>query len=214
MSYLLKIGKIYYLLFIVSLYVILNIVFNHVFMSESFVSQWYEGVLSQIQIQEAISFFSKWEWTMIIFNIILIFIKILSVSACLYIGTFFFLNQNNPYKIYFNITLKAEIVFVCVFIVRILWLRFINLPESLAEIHVWPLSLMYFFNPETIEPWLIYPLNTLNVFELLYICMLSALMAVVIKIKFRKAFDLVFMSYGAGLLLLMVAQMFLILNNS
>ena len=99
-------------------------------------------------------------------------------------------------------------------IIRMFWFGLIRVPESQIEMQVMPLSLMRFFDPSTIEPWLIYPLNTMNIFEVLYFLMLSSLMAEAIQIKFRKAFDLVFVSYGSGLLLLMVVQMFLILNNS
>ena len=214
MSNWLKIRILYYLLFIFCLYVVVNIAFNYIILSESFISQWYEGIITQMQIQEAISFLKKWEWTMILINIIIVFIKILSVSGCIYIGILFFLNKEYTYKISFNIALKAEIVFVFFVIIRLLWLRFVNIPESLEEINICPLSLMQFFDIAKIEPWLLYPLNTFNVFEVLYVWMLSSLMAVALQVKFRKAFEIVFVSYGAGLLLLIVTQMFLILNNT
>ena len=150
---------------------------------------------------------------MILLNVLLVFIRIVCVSICLYLGLFFFSNpDDNAYKISFNVTLKAEVVFVVHTIVRIVWYGAIHIPQSLEELQVLPLSLMHFFDPVIIDPWLIYPLNTLNIFEVLYFLMLSALLSVAVQIKFRKAFDLVFVSYGAGLLLLIVAQMFLILN--
>jgi len=214
MLHLIKIKEIYCLIFIVGLYVIVNIIHNYTFMTESFLSQWYEGVFTRTQIQETLSFIKKWESVVIALNILLIFIKIACVAACLYLGLFFFSNQHHAYKTSFNIAIKAEIVFVVYSFVRLLWFSFVHLPESLEEMQIWPLSLMHFFDPATIEPWLIYPLNTINLFEIVYILLLSALTAAAIQIKFRKAFDLVFVSYGSGLLLLIVLQMFLILNNS
>jgi hypothetical protein len=214
MPQLFKIKNIYFSILIIGLYIVLNIIYNHVFLTETFFSQWYEGILTRTQIQENFAFVRKWEWAMVLLNALLIIIRITCVAVCLYLGLFFFSNQNHKYNISFNIALKAEIVFVVYAIVRLVWFRFINMPESPEEMQVAPLSLMYFFDPFFIEPWLIYPLNTLNVFEVLYFLMLSALMAVAVQIKFRKAFELVFVSYGAGLLLLMVAQMFLILNNT
>ncbi len=204
----------FYLLFILLTYIALSILSNRLFVTDSFLFQIYNGVMTLSQIREAIAFVRKWEWCIISFNISIIFLKIFCVAVCIYLGLFFFSNQNNAYKISFNVTLKAEIIFVIYSIVRLLWYKIIRIPESMEEMQVMPLSLMQFFDPITIEPWLIYPLNTLNIFEVLYILMLSALMAVAIQTKFRKAFELVFVSYGAGLLLLMVAQMFLILNNT
>ena len=213
MLYLSKIKNIYYSLIVVGLYVILIITYNHIFVSETYLSQWYEGVFTRTQIQESISIVKKWEWSIIVLNIMLVLIKILCVAVCLYLGLFFFSNLNNTYKISFNVALKAEIVYIVYFIVRLLWYQFVHIPESIEELQVMPLSIMSFFDPVTVEPWLIYPLNILNIFEIFYIWLLSALMAVAIQTKFRKAFELVFVSYGTGLLLLMAAQMFFILNN-
>jgi len=214
MNRLLNIKSLYYLILITGLYAVISLIYNHVFMTETYFSQWYEGVFTQTQIQNSLSVFKKWEWAIVLLNVLLIIIKITCVATCLYLGLFFFSNQNHTYIISFNIALKSEIVFVAYYIVRLLWFIFIRVPESMEDMQVAPLSIMHFFDINFIEPWLLYPLNTLNLFEVLYFWMLSALMAVAIQVKFRKAFEIVFISYGAGLLLLMVAQMFLILNNS
>ena len=209
-----KIKIVYFSILIMCLYTILCLIYNYVFLSETLFLQWFEGVMTQEQILSTISFFKKWEWGSILINILIIFIKITYVASCIFLGLFFYFEQHDAFKISFNIALKAEIVFVFYLIVRIIWFGVINIPESLEAIQVWPLSLMSFFDPNTTDQWLIYPLNTLNIFEVLYMLMLSALLATAIKIKFRKAFDLVFVSYSAGILLLIVAQMFFILNNS
>lgn len=214
MVHTLKIRKFYYSILIIVLYVIVCFINNHIFINETILSQWYDDILTRVQIKEILSHIKKWEWCVIIFSILIIFIKIICVAVCLYLGLFFFSNQSQAYKISFNIALKSEIVIVIYSFIRLLWFGIIHIPDSLEELQVMPFSLMCFFDPTTIEPWLIYPLNTFNVFEVIYILMLSALMAVAIQVKFRKAFELVFVSYGAGLLLLMVAQMFLILNNT
>ena len=211
---LLKIKNVYYLPVIIGLYITYSIIYNHIFISETIWLQWYDGILNQTQIQETISFVKKWEWSIVLLNVSLIFIKITFVAVFLYLGLFFFLNRDNAYKVSFNVALKSEILYVVYLFLRLLWYTFVHAPESLEEMQIMPLSLMIFFDPETIEAWLIYPLNTLNLFEILYIWMLSASMSVAVQINFRKAFELVFVSYGTGLLLLMATQMFLILNNT
>ena len=208
-----KINTFYYSLLLIGLYIIISIIYNYAFVTETYLSQLYEGILSKTQILESIYFAKKWEWGIVLLNVVFVFIKIIFVAICLYLGLFFF-NKNYPFKISFNIALKAEIIFVLYAIVRLVWISFIHTPEAIEEMQIMPLSLMHFFDPAKIDSWLVYPLNTINIFEVIYIWMLSALMAVAIKTNFRKAFDLVFVSYGAGLLLLIVVQMFFILNNS
>jgi len=214
MLFLYKINKTHYSILIAGLYVIICIINSHLFMSDSFLTKWYEGIATTAQIQEMLSMVKKLEWSIVLFNILLIFLKIAYVALCLYLGFFFFYNQNNLFNIAFNIALKAEIIFVLCYIVRLLWNGVIRIPESLEEFQVTPFSLMCFFDPSIIEPWLNYSLNTFNLFEVFYIWLLSALMAIAIQVKFRKAFEIVFISYGAGLLLLIVTQMFLILSNT
>ena len=209
-----KINSYYYAMIIIGLCAITHITYIHIFVSESFYAQWYEGVLTQTQILESISRFRTYEWLFVLLNVLFIFIKIALVAVCLFLGMFFFSNQSHTYKTAFKIALKAEIVFVIQFMVRLLWMLFIKTPEIVEDMRVMPLSLMSFFDPVTIEPWLKYSLNTLNVFEVIYIWMLSALTAGALQTRFRQAFKPVMVSYGAGLALLMATNMFLILNNS
>jgi len=209
-----KLRNKYYSIFIICLYVILIIIYNSLFFSENLFSQLYEGILTKKQIHASISLVKKWEWALILMNLLVVFLRISFVASFLYLGIFFFSNQSKVFNIALNCALKAEIVFVINAIFRLFWFVLLNTPESPDRMQVMPLSLMHFFDPTVIEPWLIYPLNTLNVFEVIYFWMLSALLAVAIQVKLRKAFEIVFSSYGAGLLLLMVVQMFLIMNNS
>jgi hypothetical protein len=181
--------------------------------TEPYINQLYENIFTKEKLNAFYQTIKKWEWLSISINLALFVIKILFVSICLYCGLFLLSDYNKPYNICFNIAIKSEFVFVIYVLYKILQYHIGKLPESIEELQVMPLSLMTFFDPALIEPWLIYPLNTLNLFEVLYVLMLSALMAVAIQVKFGKAFDLVFVSYGAGLLLMMVAQMFLILNQ-
>ena len=211
---LLKIDLFYYSIIIIGLYVVFSLLFNHLFISETILTRWYEGDYSHAQVQSIIDFTKKWEWGFPVLNVVIVFIRIGFVTTCLFLGLFFFTNHFNSHKISFNIVLKSEFVFVLYTIVRVIWFGFIYIPDCIEAWQVAPLSLMHFFDPAIIETWLIYPLNTINVFEVLYIWMLSALMAVAIQTTFRKAFEIVFVSYGAGLLLLIVAQMFIILNST
>ena len=209
----LDINKIYYSIFIGVACIIIGIIFNSLFVTEVTYSQWYDGIMTRSQIQDTVAYLKKWEIGVALLNVLFVFIKMAGVAMCLYLGVFLFASQNTSFTTFFNITLKGEIVFIVYSIVRIFWYRFVHMPESIEALQVLPLSLMNFFDPAVIEPWLIYPLSTLNLFEVFYVFTLSGLMMTAMAIKFKKALELVFVSYGAGLLLLMIVQMFVILNR-
>jgi hypothetical protein len=214
MKQLLKINNPVFIISIAVLYIAFCLIYNHLFLTEGILSQWYEGLLNMSQIQESIASARKWEWAIIFFNILYVFIRVSCVAGCLYLGLFFLAEGHHTYSTTLNIALKTEIVCLTYSVLRLCWYQFIEMPESMEAFQVMPLSLMCFFDPLVIEPWLIYPLNTLNLFEIFYVLLLAGLMATAVKTKFGKALELVFISYGSGILLVMVTQMFIILNNS
>ena len=71
----LKINTFYYSIIIIGLYIIISIINNYTFVTETYLSQLYEGVLSKTQILKSISFIKKWEWGLILLNVVFILIK-------------------------------------------------------------------------------------------------------------------------------------------
>ncbi len=61
-------------------------------------------------------------------------------------------------------------------IVKLVWVKFFveNLTLEYLQFFV-PLSLSSMFNPVSLSKWLIYPLQTLNLFEIAYIFILFSL---------------------------------------
>jgi len=78
-----------------------------------------------------------------------------------------------------------------------------------------PLSALVFFNASTLPQWALYPLQTLNVFAVLYCLALGAVLSWLWKRDFRR-FEglrvLAFGAYGTGLLLWIAAATFFLLQ--
>lgn len=66
-----------------------------------------------------------------------------------------------------------------------------------------------FFSHSELEPWLVYPIQLLNVFELLYWAVLAWQLQEVLKKSFPESLGFVMKTYGVGLTVWVVVVMFL-----
>lgn len=76
----------------------------------------------------------------------------------------------------------------------------------------YPLSYINFLDIENIEPWLIYPLQTINLFEIAYFFVLVYGVHKLLKNNYWKSFEITAASYGTGLVIWLGLVMFLTLN--
>ncbi len=68
-----------------------------------------------------------------------------------------------------SVALVAEFIFVLPELIKIAWFIVVNSDPSYYEVQqFYPLSLLNFFDPETLDKRYIYPLKGLNVFEIIY----------------------------------------------
>lgn len=152
--------------------------------------------------------------------------KFLLTSFCLYLGYFL---SSSKVKIrfgdIFKIVVLSEIIFFIPVIIRLFWFSFVKTNYTLQDLQFfYPLSALNFFDNQ-LEPWLTYPLQILNLFEITYWILLAYGMNRILTPPFEKqitensmdlesAFRLVVTSYGTGLIIWVALVMFLTLNYS
>ncbi len=150
-------------------------------------------------------------------------INILFVSFTLYIGLLMY-NLKTSFKKLISLVIKLEYVFLLPILYEIIHFKFINTTASLQDIqYFYPLSALNIVGYKGIDPWLIYPLQTLNLFEVAYWLLLSYYIGKIAsptknieENKYPMDFGLkiVASSYGSFLLLWIVVVMFFTLNYS
>jgi hypothetical protein len=96
------------------------------------------------------------------------FLKFTCIAFTLWVGSFMF-----GYRIHYNrvwqIVMFAELIFLGAEGLKIFWFMFFNTEANIWDIkNFYPLSMMSFFDYETIHPKYIYPLKSLNLFEIAY----------------------------------------------
>ena len=164
------------------------------------------------QIENVIVFQNKWKWIKYFIIPIFLLIKTGLIAFVLDAGCFFF-NKEVKYKQLFNIVVKAEFVFLLVIIFKTLWFYVFQQDYTLEDLqYFYPLSAINITGYEGLQPWFVYPLQVLNLFELAYWGILAYLLGKTLKISTNKGLSIVAGSYGVGLLIWVVAVMFLTLN--
>lgn len=209
--------KNYTLFIIVSLLTFLSTLLQKYFFDfDKLIYDSYSNILVEEQLNEILISQKKWSWVGYFVIPLLILFRATLVSVCLSIGVFFYDMENKiKFNQIFKITLKGEYILVLVGFVKIIYFSFIKPNYTLLDIQLfYPLSYTNFLNLGTIKPWLIYPLQTINLFEILYFFILVFYLHKLIKNKYWKSFEIVSISYGSGLIIWLVLVTFLTLNLS
>jgi hypothetical protein len=169
--------------------------------------------LSSSQIRRLLNQRQNFKWITYFILPIFYLVKYLFVTFCLSIGIFFVTDKFEFYRI-FGLAVKAEFIFLIPVIIKLFWFLFIKTNYSLSDFQYFsPLSALNMFQPNELEPWLLYPLQVLNVFEIFYWIILAYLLSKEIpELDLNQAFTVVMSGYGTGLVIWVALVMFFTLS--
>lgn len=149
-------------------------------------------------------------YLMVPFSLLL---KMTAVTFCLLTGLLVTARKLS-FRTLFKIVLFAESAFVAGILLKLLILSFGHSIDNLAEYESFaPLSLFSLFNTSSLPDWLIYPLQTIDLFQVAYFILLATGLRYFLRQPFAKMLRLVLGSYGLGLLSWMVVIAFLIIST-
>lgn len=169
---------------------------------------------SSDQVNRILSFNRTWEWISYLLLPVILLLKIALIAKILDAGIFF-IDKELSYGKLFSLVLRAEFIFLGIPIAKFLWFYFIQTNFELFDLQTfYPLSLLNFADINKLEQWFIYPLQILNLFEIIYWLVLAYGIKKMLKIPYYQAFNSVMLSYGICLFIWIVAVMFFYLNMS
>ena len=166
--------------------------------------------LSYEQIEKLLAQGKKYEWLSYVLLPILSLIKLTFVASCLSLGVLLVSNRF-AFKQLFGVALVAEFVFLMPTLLKILWFTFVQTDYDLQDLqYFYPLSALNFFEAKALQTWWLYPLQTFNVFEIIY----WVLLIQGVEKIFPTAGLSAWVSYGTGLVLWMAVVMFVSVSFS
>jgi hypothetical protein len=202
---------------IVSLFsILITYFFNKFLATEEVFYNFYSEQLAQKQIYKLLESQKKWAWVGYAIIPVLILIRTSLVSICLRIGLFLYNTDNKTkFKQIFRIVLIGEFLLLLVGFCKFIYFYIIKTNYTLQDIQeFYPFSYTNFLDLSKIKPWLIYPLQTINLFEIAYFFVLVFGVHKLLQNKYLKSFEIVAISYGTGLIIWIGLVMFLTLNIS
>jgi hypothetical protein len=171
--------------------------------------------LSEKQINKYLKIKNALESLNFIIYPIFIFIKTTIISSVIYIGVYFYSKRNLTFGEILNSVLKAEFIFILVPICKLLWFYFFVENFSLEDIQLFfPFSGLNIIGTNGVDPWLVYPLQTINLFEVAYIFFLSIELGYLTKTNADTGLKIMLYSYVPALLLWITIIVFFTLNYS
>ncbi len=208
--WLLKLNKIWYFIFLCLLAAIFTILWNY-YITEILAYNVLSEQYTLEQIQKILSSLKTWQFVAYVLIPIIIIIRILYTSFCLYAGSLF-QEYKWKFKKIFNISLKADIIFILSQIINFYYYLFIKDAHTLNEVNTNCLSILNWVGQENIPTWFVSAYNSANAFELLYIILLVVLLHKSFNQSLIKTIVFVLLTYGIGTYLYIATMTFLYLN--
>ena len=172
----------------------------------------YAEQLSYDRIEEMIDSQDKYAWVAYAIIPLIYAIKFFLVACCLLAGSMFF-DIKLKFSEAFKIALLADLVFIIPLLIKVFWFLVVQKEYVLQDIQMFsPLSLANIFDAKTLGLLWFYPLQTFNVFELLYIFSLGFWVYQFGAKSYEKGLNMVLGSYLPGLFVWIILVMFVTLN--
>lgn len=168
----------------------------------------------QLTYDKAMEVFSKMKsiaWVVYIITPVLMLIKFSAISVLLYIGVFFYdLHKQITLGKIFKVVIISELVFIVASITKLLWFIFFAGNYTLGDMSFfYPLSLINLFNRAEVATYWIYPLQTVNIFQVLYVLSLAMGLSRVSSFKKEVADRVVLFTYVPAIAVWIALFMFL-----
>jgi hypothetical protein len=171
--------------------------------------------LTKNQIQELIVRSNNYYWNLLGYLLLplVIIIRILFTSFCLQVGNLVH-EYKWEYKQIFNISLKADVVYLFSLIGNFYYYAFFHPAKNIQDLSINFLSLLKVKGIENVQSWLVLVYNSLNLFELLYVILVIFLVKACFQISYIKAVTFVVLTYCLGNYFYLVGMTFIYLNLS
>ncbi len=203
--------KLFYFLIIASILIAISYLLQTTFYGENIYYNTYADKLTTDRIDKLYSDGKKWQWVGFLIIPVALILKVLYNSFWLTTGSLLHDNRGK-FKNNYNVCLKAEYVFIIMGFVKFLWLVAFKKVNSLTDLGFVPGSIINLFKENEIPIWLTYPLQTLNIWEVLFCIVGTSMYSIQFNVSKAKAAQLFCVPYLIGLFIWVLIVSFLTLQ--
>ena len=207
-------NKIVLLFLLLIIYAIISLLFSVYVLNEKFYFNSFIDKLENEQIERMIAVNRKYAWVSLILNPIFYVFKLTFISISIY---FIKLIIGEDFKatfsqIFFSVAV-ADVVFLVLAITKLSYFLLYP-PTNLEVIQNFAPGSLYQLVSQVNEPWLVYPLQSISIWELGFIVVLASQLKEFFQNDFALSLQNILLSYGTVFLLWIVFMVFITLNLS
>ena len=196
------------------IYTLIGVMFSYYILKDSIYFNSFIDKLDNDQIERIIEVNRKYAWVSLILNPILYVFKLTFISISIY---FIKLIIGEDFKatfsqIFFSVTV-ADVVFLILAITKLSYFLLYP-PTNLEIIQDFAPGSLYQLVSQVNEPWLVYPLQAISIWELGFIVVLAYQLKEFFQNDFALSLQNVLLSYGTMFLFWIVFVVFITLNLS
>lgn len=141
-------------------------------------------------------------------------LSLVFMSLVFVIG-FSFQSEDISYFTIFKVVTISSFIFLVPRALELIWFLFIQTDYTFADLQSFkPFSLYSLFPSDAVATWMVYPLKTLNLFEVIFVFLVAVGVTNATPIKFNQSISIVSITYALLLLTLIVIRIYLSLMFS
>ncbi len=161
------------------------------------------------QIDAVAKIAQSYAWTNWLWAPVFILLQVLLITVCINVGTLL-LRYEVKFKEIFNVVVKAYSIFAISRLV--LMIGYLNTGvENLNDLNYLPqLSLYELMNEQMVPEWAVFPLQLVNVFQIIFILLLAFGLNLLQQRGMRRWVPLVLGTYGTGVAICTILVIFLV----
>jgi len=185
-------------------------------MDETVFFNTYSEQLTFQRSMELFSMMKSFSWVAYLVSPLILIIKFSVLSLIIYTGVFLSdLQEEITLGMVFTTVIAAEIIFVLASVTKLLWFTFFAGNYTLNDMSFfYPLSLINLFRQPEVAKYWVYPLQTINVFQFIYILVLAAGLAKISSVKKEITDKIILVTYLPAFALWIAFIMFLTIDIS
>lgn len=191
---------------------LLNYFYENVLLSDNILVSYFEKQLSHDKVLEIVNFKKDWDWLNYVTTPLIYVLKISMITFWILCGLIIF-GFKISYKELFRVVLISEFIWLLPSTILIIWFGLIDTSYTFNDVQYFaPLSLLSLFDASQLDSWLIFPLKSLNLFEVIYILVLALGIKKIMKKDYDSALKFTLPVYGSALVVWILFVTFLSIN--
>ncbi len=207
-----KIKATYIYLFLILISSIINYVLQSYIINDNIYIDYFQNQLGYERILKMVNEQKKWAWLNYALLPVIYLLKFSLITFWVLCGTII-AGYKITFKSIFKVVLVTEFVWLLPSFTLIIWFGLIETSYTFNDVQYFaPLSLLNLFNASQLDPWLIFPLKSLNLFEVIYLLVLALGIKKIMKKDYDSALKFTLPVYGSALVVWILFVTFLSIN--